>query len=99
MGVFIVDASFTLVYRMLSGQKWHQAHCTHAYQYAARKYGHDKVLWGVWAINLFWLLPFAIGTFYMPDTGMIGLLLAYAPLLWFVNQMRAGREVASSNEY
>ncbi len=99
MGVFIVDASFTLVYRMLSGQKWHQAHCTHAYQYVARKYGHDKVLWGVWAINLFWLLPFAIGTFYMPDTGMIGLLLAYAPLLWFVNYTRAGREVASSNEY
>ncbi len=33
-GVFWVDATFTLLRRMLSGERWYQAHRSHAYQHA-----------------------------------------------------------------
>ena len=39
LAVFISDASVTLLARFLKGEKWYQAHCTHAYQYKA----HDLI--------------------------------------------------------
>ena len=36
LAVFISDASVTLMDRFLKGEKWYQAHCTHAYQYQAQ---------------------------------------------------------------
>ena len=60
LGVFIVDATVTLVRRLMAGQKVYEAHRTHAYQYASRKYGkHLPVTLGVILINLLWLLPLA----------------------------------------
>lgn len=79
--VFVADASFTLARRLLTGQKFYQAHCSHAYQIAARRYGHVRVLQVVWIINLAYLLPLAILSIYLPAALGGCLLLAYLPLI------------------
>jgi Fuc2NAc and GlcNAc transferase len=56
LGVFIVDATLTLLRRMLNGERWYQAHRTHAYQHAARRWGsHRRVTVAVLSINVLWL--------------------------------------------
>jgi Fuc2NAc and GlcNAc transferase len=37
LGLFVVDASWTLVVRVLNGEKWYQPHAKHAYQHLARQ--------------------------------------------------------------
>ncbi|MEN1606768.1 glycosyltransferase family 4 protein, partial [Pseudomonas aeruginosa] len=39
LGVFIVDATYTLARRLLRGDKVYEAHRSHAYQYASRHFG------------------------------------------------------------
>ncbi|MDD2761368.1 MAG: glycosyltransferase family 4 protein [Methylomonas sp.] len=90
-GIFIVDASYTLLYRFFSGQKWYDAHCSHAYQRAAKRFGHSTVLLASWAINLIWLLPISLLVFLHPHYALLGLMLAYSPLLYLVHWFKAGR--------
>ncbi|MEJ2442916.1 MAG: glycosyltransferase family 4 protein [Exilibacterium sp.] len=47
LGVFFVDATVTLVRRVLRGEKFYQAHRSHAYQSASRqlKGGHRVLIW------------------------------------------------------
>lgn len=90
LGVFIVDATFTLGRRLLRGDKVYEAHRSHAYQYASRKAGrHLPVTLVVTAINLFWLLPIAICVGRGLD-GILGLLLAYVPLVLLAIKFHAG---------
>ena len=59
-GVFFVDATVTLVRRLLRGERVYQAHRSHAYQWLARRWrSHKSVTITVTAINLLWLLPCA----------------------------------------
>jgi Fuc2NAc and GlcNAc transferase len=59
-GVFLVDATVTLTRRFARGDRWLEAHRSHAYQHLARKWrGHKPVTAAVIAINLGWLLPWA----------------------------------------
>jgi Fuc2NAc and GlcNAc transferase len=52
-GVFVVDASVTLIRRVLRGERFYEAHRSHAYQYASRRLGqHRAVSLAVGAINL-----------------------------------------------
>lgn len=91
LGVFVVDATWTLLRRLLNGDKVYEAHRSHAYQYASRRYGsHKPVLLAVIGINLFWLLPWAVavGTGSMP--GILGVLFAYSPLAVAAYVFRAG---------
>jgi len=37
LGVFLTDATWTLIRRMFSGQRWYKAHASHAYQILARQ--------------------------------------------------------------
>ena len=91
LGVFIVDATCTLVRRLLRGDKVYQAHRSHAYQYASRRYGgHLPVTLAVLAINLLWLLPLAVVVAMDFMDGLLALLLAYAPLVWLAGRFRAG---------
>ena len=48
---FLVDTGLTLVTRMLRGERWWEPHVTHAYQCAARRFGHGQVAiaYAVWA--------------------------------------------------
>lgn len=92
LGVFVVDATFTLLRRLLRGDKVYQAHRSHAYQHAARRFGrHLPVTLTVAAINLGWLLPIALGVASGRVEGGVGLLVAYAPLLALAVTLRAGQ--------
>ncbi|NWB49456.1 MULTISPECIES: glycosyltransferase family 4 protein [Pseudomonas] len=91
LGVFIVDASFTLIRRLLRGDKVYEAHRSHGYQYASRKYGsHRAVTLAIAAINLFWLVPVAILVVMQYFDGVAGLLLAYVPLVFLAFKFHAG---------
>ena len=91
LGVFIVDATFTLCRRLLQGHKPHEAHRCHAYQFASRKYGsHLPVTMAVLAINLFWLAPIAICISLGLFDGFLGLLIAYSLLVFLVIKFEAG---------
>jgi Fuc2NAc and GlcNAc transferase len=90
-GVFVVDATVALVRRALRGQKLHEAHRSHAYQYAARLVGaHRPVSLCVGLINLLWLGPMAVlvGLDYL--NGLAGLVLAYTPLVGLAFYFKSG---------
>lgn len=89
-GIFIVDATYTLLYRFCSGQKWYDAHCSHTYQHAAKQYGHLNVLLACWTINLLWLLPISWLVFLHPSYALLGVILAYMPLLYLAYRFKAG---------
>lgn len=97
LGVFIVDATFTLFRRLLRGDKVYEAHRSHAYQYASRRFGsHLKVTSVVALINLLWLLPIALCVVRFGLDSSLGLILAYAPLVALAIRFRAGELEAPS---
>lgn len=91
LGVFIVDATFTLIRRLLRGDKVYEAHRSHGYQFASRQFGrHLPVTLAVVFINLFWLLPIALGVGLLGLDGIIGVALAYLPLIFLALRFHAG---------
>ncbi len=91
LGVFIVDATYTLVRRLLRGDKVYEAHRSHAYQFASRVYGkHLPVTVAVAALNVCWLLPIAYCVARLGLDGALGVVLAYIPLIVLAVRFRAG---------
>lgn len=91
LGVFIVDATFTLIRRLLRGDKVYEAHRSHGYQYASRLYGaHKPVTLSVLTINLVWLAPIAWLVALNKVDGTLGMLIAYVPLIWLAWKFNAG---------
>lgn len=95
--VFIVDATITLLNRMVRGERWYEAHRSHAYQrlsrrwHRDRKVGHRSVTLLVAAINLFWLAPLAWACLQWPQWALAWVALAYAPLAAGALALGAGR--------
>jgi Fuc2NAc and GlcNAc transferase len=93
LGVFVVDATFTLARRLLRGEKVYQAHRSHAYQYASRRHGsHRPVSLAVAAINIGWLLPVAVAVVLWEFDGALGTLIAYGPLIALAIAYHAGKK-------
>ncbi|WP_144967243.1 glycosyltransferase family 4 protein [Pseudomonas sp. DE0010] len=93
LGVFVVDATFTLARRLLRGERVYEAHRSHAYQHASRRHGrHRPVSLAVAAINLGWLLPVALVVVVLKLDGATGTLVAYAPLILLAIAYRAGEK-------
>jgi Fuc2NAc and GlcNAc transferase len=93
-GVFLVDATVTLIRRVMRGDKWFSAHRTHAYQHLARRLkAHLPVTIVVMLINAFWLLPLAILAARFPSYVMWLLATALAPLVGLVIVGGAGAGV------
>ena len=91
LGVFVVDATVTLFRRLARQQRLHEAHRSHAYQVAARRFGaHRPVSIAVGLINLFWLLPIAWMVAAGTISGVVGVLIAYAPLVGLAFYLKAG---------
>jgi Fuc2NAc and GlcNAc transferase len=91
LGVFIVDATVTLIRRLLRGERVYEAHRSHAYQHASREFGaHRPVTLAVAALNVFWLLPWAMVIASGRVDGVVGLVVAYIPLLALALRFRAG---------
>ena len=102
-GVFWVDATFTLLRRMLRGDRWYQAHQSHAYQRVSRylvepegknltrKAAHRRVTLIALALNVCWLLPLATIALYWPAWGLPLVMLAWAPLVALAAYYGAGK--------
>jgi Fuc2NAc and GlcNAc transferase len=90
-GVFIADATLTVVKRIYSGERWYQAHCTHGYQHMARLFGHKKVALGVLFINLIWLLPLALLAEIYLEYAVYIAFFGIVPLFLLAHVLGAGR--------
>ncbi|WP_339497177.1 MraY family glycosyltransferase [Pseudomonas sp. EA_15y_Pfl1_P101] len=91
LGLFIVDATFTLMRRLLRGEKVYEAHRSHAYQYASRRFNaHVPVTLCVILINLIWLAPIAWFVAFDRIDGAVGMLIAYVPLVVLALKFKAG---------
>ena len=98
IGCFMVDGTTTLVRRVRRGDQFNEAHRSHAYQYAARQFGaHRPVTLAVGAINLLWLLPIAVAVALGWLDGVVGVAIAYAPLLWLAFHFKAGDRAAQES--
>lgn len=91
-GVFIVDATWTMLHRLVRGEKVYEAHRSHAYQYASRHHlSHKKITVAVILINVLWLAPLALCVGIGVLDGGWGLLVAYLPLALLAVKYDAGK--------
>jgi Fuc2NAc and GlcNAc transferase len=91
-GVFVVDASVTLIRRVFRGDRWFEAHRTHAYQHLAQRWkSHVAVTLSVAAINFIWLLPWAWLATRNPTHALWFLTAALTPLVVLALAFGAGR--------
>ena len=94
LAAFFVDATITLLRRMFSGERWYDAHRSHAYQHAAKAFGsHAKVTLAVAAINIGWLFPLAWAALLYPEAAPIFAAVAAIPLVYLTLRFEAGREI------
>lgn len=97
LAAFLVDATVTLLRRMISRARWYDAHRSHAYQHAALDWdSHAKVTLAVAAINIGWLLPLAWAAYRYPQAAPAFAAVAFVPLLLITIRFEAGREQTPS---
>ena len=95
--VFVTDATVTLLTRMLRGERWYEAHRSHAYQRLSRRWqggrkaGHRAVTLLVAAINGLWLAPWAWACVQWPAGSVAFVVAAYLPLVLAALWLGAGR--------
>lgn len=93
LGVFVVDATATLLCRFMRGKRVYEAHRSHAYQHASRFYGaHKPISITVFFINLLWLFPWSIAVALSKLDGLVALLIAYTPLVYLAIKFNAGKD-------
>jgi Fuc2NAc and GlcNAc transferase len=91
LGVFVVDSTLTLLRRLLRNAKVSEAHRSHAYQNAARRFrSHKTVTLCVAVINSLWLFPIALFIARGSVDGFLGMLAAYSPLVLLALMLEAG---------
>ncbi len=91
LGAFIVDASYTLFYRIITKQAFHQAHRTHAYQkIAIQLNSHTYTTLSIVGLNICWLLPIAITVTTAKLNPVIAIAIAYTPLVFITWKYKAG---------
>jgi len=91
LGVFVVDSTYTLAYRLIDRQTWYQGHSNHGYQHAARRAGsHRRVTVGVITITLLWLAPLGGVATVKPEAGFYLAVIGLMPLLYLARRLRAG---------
>jgi Fuc2NAc and GlcNAc transferase len=98
LAAFLVDATVTLLRRIVSRARWHEAHRSHAYQHAALATGsHAKVTLAVAAINLGWLFPLAWAAMRYPVVAPALAAVAVIPLWCIAIRFEGGLERHPSN--
>ena len=92
LGVFIVDATVTLIRRLIDKQRISTAHRSHAFQHLANSADrHLKVSLSIAAVNIFWLTPIAWLVVDQRILPIIGVVIAYIPLLVLAIYFKAGK--------
>jgi Fuc2NAc and GlcNAc transferase len=95
--VFMTDATVTLITRMGRGERWYEAHRSHAYQRLSRRgcvgreVGHRSVTLLVLVVNLLWLGPLAWACLQWPQWSLVFAGLAYMPLVTVAIRLGAGK--------
>ena len=95
--VFATDATVTLLTRMLRGERWYEAHRSHAYQRLSRRWqgdrkaGHRSVTLLLAAVNVLWLAPWAWACVQWPAGAVAFVVAAYLPLVLASLWLGAGR--------
>lgn len=90
--VFIVDATATLVRRVVEGEQWYNAHSTHAFQLLVSfGWSHARVLWVYMALNLGVVAPvlYLIQRWPQHDLWFLMALLVGLTIGWWQVQKRA----------
>ncbi|KPW13364.1 hypothetical protein ALO42_200027 [Pseudomonas syringae pv. atrofaciens] len=91
-----MDATVTLLRRLIRREKVYEAHRSHAYQFASRRLGgHLPVTMVVGLINVCWLLPVALWVVLTNAEGIVGLIVAYVPLVILALRFDAGQAETS----
>jgi Fuc2NAc and GlcNAc transferase len=95
--VFVTDATVTLLTRMARGDRWYEAHRSHAYQRLSRRWrddrnkGHRSVTILVTLTNMLWLGPLAWACLASPHWALVWLAMAYLPLIFGAIILGAGK--------
>lgn len=91
LGIFIVDATWTLLRRLLRKEKLYEAHRSHTYQILSRHFNsHVPVTLGALCITLGWLFPLAYLVVSGQLNGLLALIIAYLPLAVLAYKCGAG---------
>ncbi|MCU7811760.1 MAG: glycosyltransferase family 4 protein [Candidatus Thiodiazotropha sp. (ex Notomyrtea botanica)] len=92
LGVYLVDATVTLIRRLITGQKIHQAHRSHAYQHAALRFqSHGRVSLVIALINIVWLMPAAWAVTMQQINGPLAITITFTPLILLAIYFNAGK--------
>lgn len=92
LGIFVVFSTYTLLCRFVREQKTHTDDYSLIYQRAVKQYGTFNVFLASWAINLFWLLPISLLVFLHPGHALLGLVMAFLPLLYLAHLALGGHK-------
>jgi Fuc2NAc and GlcNAc transferase len=95
--LFIADATVTLLRRAVRGERWYEAHRSHAYQVLARRWNsHLGVTGLVCCVNLFLVLPLAVASVLVPNFAVEIATATVATFGLLVFRAGAGRGEASA---
>jgi len=93
MSLFIVDATKTLLARVIRREQWNTAHAQHVYQrLIVQGWSHRRVLLVYQAINLAVVLPAIVLIKKYPQNAMLtsGLTLLFLGSCWYLANRRLG---------
>jgi len=93
MAVFVVDASLTLVARVIRGERWYTAHNQHVYQrLIGQGWSHSQVLMAYQAINVGLVLPATVLAVTYPQHAaeIAGLVIIALGGCWYLINRRLG---------
>lgn len=94
MAGFWVDATVTLIRRMMAGYRFNKPHCNHAYQHLASYWGsHQRITYGIIGLNLLWLFPLSFMSLYWQEYGYVFTLVALIPIFVLVIKAKAGKNL------
>jgi UDP-N-acetylmuramyl pentapeptide phosphotransferase/UDP-N-acetylglucosamine-1-phosphate transferase len=91
MSVFIVDASLTLMTRVIRGEQWYTAHAQHVYQrLIAKGWSHRQVLVVYQAINVVLVLPAIVLAEIFPQLAVVAAVFILLTLgaCWYIANWR-----------
>ena len=98
LSIFIADASFTLIKRMFTGEKWYRAHNTHAYQHLVKMgLAQGKLAIYVLLINTLILGPMAYLVWRKPEYSLLCVFLVYLTLalVWMTVHRMYARHIST----
>ena len=90
LAVFLVDASMTLLWRVIKGERWYTAHRQHlSQQLIVRGWAHESVLLLYLSINIVLVLPAVVVTVSVPNLAwMVSTGLVVAMMLGWILAIR-----------